>query len=230
MKILTQKEEILILQETKRLLSKNSSSYNYLDNSGLCYYMNRTYVNFEIYGAQIKGFTLANAVLLSKKYNFASPNGCVFWWTNKENWNEVRIQFIDALIEELKIPKVGDYRTVEHKLDVYYNPKYHGIHVVHSDNGRTVTIGDCCTFYNDAYSGILRYEVDKKYLQRLIKLDKENLLCYDFIELHEFSSTHHAISVSKEEDDKTYLFYKNNLLLKVGLNKIKYYGYKKFYC
>ena len=201
MEHLSKKTQILILNDVKKLLTESPSMFNYLDNNGLCHYLKIAYNEHKIEGVGIDGFSVENATVLAYKYKFPKPNGVILWWNFPNQWNEIRIQFIDALISELNTVKEAEIKKVsivKHNLDVYYNPMYNGLHVVHSDNGKTVTIGSCCNFYNDAYTSIIRHEVDKSYLKRLIKLDKEKLFDYDFLELHELFFGYFSLCVCDE--------------------------------
>ena len=101
---------------------------------------------------------------------------------------------------------------IEHDLPVYYNPENNGLHVVHSQNGDTVIVGECCRFYNDAYTCILRYEIPSEYLNNWILLDKNNLLKYPFIGKH-LQNTIHVQEKYIDDDSKRCSWYTNPCII-----------------
>jgi len=213
-----------ILEEVKQLLLSNESGYNYMQNYGLCHYLRITYNKYNITGGGVEGFSIENARILAHKYGFLKPDGLIYWWTKSYTWNSSRASFIDALICELKLKSVNQsgklqllnstpLKFKEHNLDVFYNPEYNGFQVIHKYHGDTVTIGACCNFYDDAYTCICRYTVKKSYLDKLIKLDKQNLYLYPFIENYKFSETHYAVSVLRNRPEKSYLFFKDKAII-----------------
>jgi hypothetical protein len=76
-------------------------------------------------------------------------------------------------------------KIIEQSLQVYYNPIHNGFHVVHDEKDKTIIVSDCCRFYNDAFTCILRYEISKNILKNWIAVDKEKLLDYDFTTIDE---------------------------------------------
>lgn len=100
----------------------------------------------------------------------------------------------------------------EHDLPVYYNPEYNGLHVVHKQNEEIAIVGDCCRFYNDAYTCIVRYEIPIEYLNKWIVLDKNNLLKYDFIGNH-LQNTVHVLEKHVNDDLTRSTWYRNPVIV-----------------
>lgn len=215
------KFQIQILEKVKQLLLSEDSFFNYMRNYGLCHYFKVVYNKYNITSGGVEGFTIENAEILSNKYGFPKPQGHIFWWVNSNIWNSARSSFIDALICELKNKsdiQSGKLKSIplkfkEHNLDVFYNPDYHGLHVIHKYHGDTITIGECCNFYDDAYTCISRYTVKKSYIDKLIKLDKEILGAYPFIENYKFSSNCYSVRVTKNKPERSYLFFEDKAII-----------------
>lgn len=119
-------------------------------------------------------------------------------------------------------------KILKHKLPVYYNPEYNGLMVVHSRNNKTAIVGNCCHFYNDAYTTIYRYEIPVKMLRKWQRLNKGKLKSYSFIEVHPITQSLCVkdVPTSKEEIDNDYkrcLWYKNEKIISHWLEKITNY-------
>lgn len=71
---------------------------------------------------------------------------------------------------------------IQHKLPLYYSPKYNGVFVIRRDN----VIGGVCEFVDDAYTNILRYQIDKTFLQTCVRLNKRKLQKYSFLQKYYF--------------------------------------------
>ena len=101
---------------------------------------------------------------------------------------------------------------IEHKLLIYFNPKYNGFHVVHEEKDDNIILGGCCRFLDDAYTNIMRYEIPKTYLDELIKIDLKKMDKYEFVQYgSKYQSNVYLISESLK--DETYLFYNDPIIL-----------------
>ena len=94
------------------------------------------------------------------------------------------------MINTEKVDKLKKLNIIKHNLPVYYNPNEHGFHVVHSQNNCTAIVGECCRFYSDAFTCILRYEVPVNYLNNWIKINKDFLLDYSFVDTKMQNTVH----------------------------------------
>lgn len=105
-------------------------------------------------------------------------------------------------------------------LPLYYNKEYNGFHTLHSidyDN-QTAILGGCCTFLNDSFTTISRYEVKLSYLSDLKKLNKRNIDKYSFINTYELTKNYLCYRIQKSLGDKTYLFYQDKCVIRSFLN------------
>jgi hypothetical protein len=98
-------QQIQLLKDVKSDIIKNGTT-------GLCLAITkRLYIDHavELYSIDyddlkfyIKGFSIANAIRLSKKYNFDKPSTTtIYWWECREITQ--RIKFLDSLILELEL-------------------------------------------------------------------------------------------------------------------------------
>ena len=111
-------------------------------------------------------------------------------------------------MNKVKLPKKN--------LPLYYNKEYNGFQTLHSidyDN-QTAILSSCCTFLNDSFTTIRRYEVKLSYLIKLQKLNKRNIDKYSFIDLCELVESYLAYRIQKSLDDNTYLFYKDKCVIR----------------
>jgi hypothetical protein len=101
-------------------------------------------------------------------------------------------------------------------LPLYYNKEYNGFQTLHSVdyNNQTAILGSCCSFLNDSFTTIMRYEVKLSYLSKLQKLNKRNIDKYPFIDLYELMKEYLSYRIKESLDDKTHLFYTNNNVIK----------------
>ena len=100
------KSAIKVLELTKRRLKEDGNIVtgicydlrDILKESGFSFYVD--YYKLKLY---IPLFTIENAKILAKKYNFKTPDGMenTYWW-NVGLLNP-RIKFINAIIKELKL-------------------------------------------------------------------------------------------------------------------------------
>lgn len=101
-------------------------------------------------------------------------------------------------------------------LPLYYNKEYNGFHTLHSidyDN-QTAIISGCCTFLNDSFTTITRYEIKLSYLSKLQKLNKRAIDKYDFIEKYLIMKGCLCYRIQKSLGDNTYLFYKDKCVVR----------------
>jgi len=98
---------------------------------------------------------------------------------------------------------------IKHDLDVYYNPNENGFHVVHSQNDKFAIVGTCSMFYSDAYTCILRYKAPVNILNNWIKINKEYLLDYSFVDTKMQNTVHVIDKDGTNYDLKRCTWYKN---------------------
>ena len=94
-------------------------------------------------------------------------------------------------------------RFIKHNLPVFYNPENNGLHVLHlghpNGNNKTVVVGGCCDFYDDAYTNICRYEIPVKLLRTWKRINKRELNSYSFLQKYQLFSNELSIKI-KDED------------------------------
>jgi hypothetical protein len=105
-------KQIDVLENAKQILNISIKRGDYYSD-GLCYYIYRSLVNFDILlssldsDKEIKNyiyyFDIPNVTYLAKKYHFKKPleDDLGYWWNLKDNNN--RIKCINSIIKELKI-------------------------------------------------------------------------------------------------------------------------------
>ena len=111
-------------------------------------------------------------------------------------------------MNKVKLPKKN--------LPLYYNKEYNGFQTLYSidyDN-QTAILSGCCTFLNDSFTTIMRYEVKLSYLIKLQRLNKRNIDKYSFIDLCELVESYFTYRIQKSLGDKTYLFYKDKCVIR----------------
>jgi len=110
---------------------------------------------------------------------------------------------------------------VEHDLDLYYNPKYNGFHVVHKEQGNKIVLGGCCRFVDDAFTNITRKVVYRTYLKNLVKVDKSKIESYDFVQCG-CDSLPDTYLATESKEDKTHLMFEDSAIIN------SYYSEKPF--
>jgi hypothetical protein len=65
---------------------------------------------------------------------------------------------------------------------IYYNPVNHGLHVVFGRENDNIVVGDCCQYFDDAYTTIMRYVIPKEYLNKWKHIEEDKLSTYGFLE------------------------------------------------
>ena len=96
-------------------------------------------------------------------------------------------------------------------IGVYFNPKYNGLHVLHSIGKDCLVVGGCCNYLADAHTNIVRHTIKKEAIEDWIVVDESNLRVYPFISMKRKGI---ATGVKSRLKDKAYLFYKDPCVLK----------------
>lgn len=97
------------IEVIKSAIEKLTTNEGFMDN-GICYSLDKTLMDKNYLGNDddnyakievlIPLFSHSIAVKLASKYDYQTPTGTFFWWDKRNN--EVRVKYLQALIEELK--------------------------------------------------------------------------------------------------------------------------------
>lgn len=91
--------------------------------------------------------------------------------------------------------------------DIVYNPKYNGFHEIREIKNKTMILGGCCVFLDDAKTIISSYLVSIKYLTKLKPV-------YKIHKFMERNNSLHAWKTTSSKENTTYLFYADKHILK----------------